>query len=368
MVISRQGGLNLTNRWPGTQMKDVGDRVDNIVRIVEIKIFYSHDPRHPDLYHHPIKLEVYRFRPREGDVLHRRWTTKENVGMVTEMTAFALNNINAAANEVDKFVCEHAFEAIHVAVRESDQIIRETYEMAIDHFRSLPPDAEERNFLAYLFKLWFAMRLTTGSAYISGTDKLDMHPETRPGYPLGNKISLPRMITAQVDSILATKFLKNGAAKVSKYLENYLRSNNPKYWFTLYLATFILLHEISVATKDRGRYARENQLPTRFSLPFVVRDQHFSANNLLAHWHYYKTETDPSNVEAWKLQKTPMSSLNDTQKAFVWRWWHWMRTPGVLEQLVPEGQREQEAQWENPLYFVAQMFMPQWKEKAIFPG
>lgn len=368
MVLSRQGGLGMTTRWSGTLMKDVGDRVDDLVRVVELKIFYSHHPQRLDLCHHPIRFAVHRFRPKEGDVLHRKWKTRDNVPMTTEMTPFALNDINQSAADLEQFISDHVFEAMRSAVQDSELIIRETYEMAIDYFMSLEPDHEERIFLGHLFRLWFAMRLTTGSAYISGQDRLDMFPETHPDYPLGDRISLPRMITAQVDSILSTKFLKPGTTKVTKCLEKFLRSNDPAYWFSLYLSIFIILHEISVATKDRGRYARDNQLPTRFSLPSVVRDQHFGANNLLAHWHYYKTEIDPSNVESWKLHKSSMGRMSQSQRVFVWRWWQWMRRPGMLESLCPDGQREQEARWEDPLFFACQIYMPGWKEKAVYQG
>lgn len=127
----------MTSRWNGTMMKDVGDRVDDVVRIVELKIFYSHHPRQVDLYHHPIRLEVHRFRPREGDVLHRRWKTRDNLPMTTEMTPFALSDINKTAAELGDFISEHVFEAMRVAVRESDVIVRETYDVAIKYFQSL---------------------------------------------------------------------------------------------------------------------------------------------------------------------------------------------------------------------------------------
>ena len=238
--------------------------------------------------------------------------------------------------------------------------------MAIKYFQSLKPGDERHTFLSHLFRLWFAMRLTTGSAYISGPDKLDMVPETRPDYPLGDRISLPRMITAQFDSILTTKFLKPGTTHVTRFLEKSLKQNNPENFFVLYLSIFIILHEISVATKDRGRYARDNQLAVRFSIPQMVSKQHFGAVNLLAHWQYYKTEKDPLSTEPWKMHKSKMACLTEEQKDFVFRWWHWMRQPGMIERLCPDEEREQMAQWEEPLYFVCQMYMPSWRERTFF--
>lgn len=180
-----------------------------------------------------------------------------------------------------------------------------------------------------------------------------MEPELRPGYPLGDRISLPRMVTAQIDSILTTKIIQDETTKLKRELSDLFKSNNPQYWFTLYVATFILLHEISVATQDRGRYARQNQLPvsfdvrisgrsfastdsvghpkTRFSLPSLVAAQHRSATSLLAHWHYFKSGRDPRNTEMHDTERTPMKYLTQEQKHVIWPWWRRMTDPGGLK-------------------------------------
>jgi hypothetical protein len=89
-----------------------------------------------------------------------------------------------------------------------------------------------------------------------------MTPPEDDSYPLRNpwtgekEVSLPRLIIAQFDSIQNQRILPAQLKKVLHDLENYSSSSKEE-WFTMYLAIFMLLHEISVASKDRYRWARE---------------------------------------------------------------------------------------------------------------
>jgi len=102
------------------------------------------------------------------------------------------------------------------------------------------------------------------------------------------------MVTAQVDCIL-TKFLKALSKDVLAALESMLSSNNAKLWFTIYVATFILLHEVSFNSLERWRTARDKDDQRPFTLPDFVQELHDGANVVLAYWQYYKTSIDPSD-------------------------------------------------------------------------
>lgn len=99
----------------------------------------------------------------------------------------------------------------------------------------------------------------TGSAWICGEETLGMEPNPDPTYPLRNKLSLPRMIVAQFDSIQCDIILKKSAPSVLRQLLDFIYGNNPSNWFTIYLVIFMLLHEISHSTKDRRRHALQNR-------------------------------------------------------------------------------------------------------------
>ena len=101
----------------------------------------------------------------------------------------------------------------------------------------------------------------TGSSWICGEETLGIQRNQNANYPLGNKLSLPRTIIAQFDSIQSEIILKRSAPLVLKRLVEFIYSNNPSCWFTMYLAIFMLLHEISHSTQDRYRHARQNLAP-----------------------------------------------------------------------------------------------------------
>ena len=86
-----------------------------------------------------------------------------------------------------------------------------------------------------------------------------MEPEIEDtSYPLFDKVSTPRMIIAQFDSINGLKQLAPLRRELLTRLEGWVSSTKPKYWFTIYLTCFILLHEVSQGCEDRYRHARAN--------------------------------------------------------------------------------------------------------------
>ena len=84
-----------------------------------------------------------------------------------------------------------------------------------------------------------------------------MKPETKDEtYPLFGKVSLPRMIIAQFDSINSTRMLNIYGRKVLRDLEAYVFRNQSTWWWTIYLCFFIFLREASWISGDRYRHAR----------------------------------------------------------------------------------------------------------------
>jgi hypothetical protein len=104
----------------------------------------------------------------------------------------------------------------------------------------------------------------TGSAWIAGDEKLGMAPPEDDDYPLKNpetgekEVSLPRIIVAQFDCIQNEAILGKLSKKVLHKIQKYLSSSPGGVWFTMYLVVFMLLHEVSIASKDRRRYALAN--------------------------------------------------------------------------------------------------------------
>lgn len=114
----------------------------------------------------------------------------------------------------------------------------------------------------------------TGSDHICGDDKLGILPERDPEYPLRDRISLPRMITAQMDKIFTDQVLKKYTDGLREGLEELVRvRHDHQAWLTIYVIFFLILYDIGFICRDRRRHAIQNWVTdvTRFSSLFSCR-------------------------------------------------------------------------------------------------
>jgi hypothetical protein len=163
----------------------------------------------------------------------------------------------------------------------------------------------------------------SGSVEIIGEDKLNMESAANPN----GSVWLPRMIVAQWDGIQNERILKNLTKNVLSRLDKYLTKKDHRAWFTVYLVVFLFLHEVSVASKDRLRWAKENASLFSWSrearygsgkLGRFVEHLQASTNTLLAHWEYYKAGIDLQSFD-WDARHDlrQLGSLTQEQADFV---------------------------------------------------
>ncbi|UNI17769.1 hypothetical protein JDV02_004089 [Purpureocillium takamizusanense] len=399
-VLYRKGGLNLTDRWNGTAMKDVGDRVNpQDVRTIHFTI---------DICKQPITVQVVRFSARPGDVTARYWFVRErglaeDVRKKKDLEPYCLSNIWDTANYFETYIVDNAIPSMlqanlpsqhpyGIGRLASQDVIKRTYVAAVEYYASLEDQVDttsgkaansEKKLLGNLFILWFATRHTAGSAYICGQETLGMKPELKDDtYPLYGKVSLPRMILAQFDSINHTKLLSKYGRKVLQDLEQFLFRNNGRWWWTIYLCVFILLHEASFISADRYRHARNNLgAKFRYSIPKFVEELQEGCNNILTHWHYYNCRGWPNPNEPWDRHQSFLAELSSTQYDLVMEtmadpriqrqldvWKRYKLENGHVER--PESQvtaaqtlyvgTQAQFDWDHPFYWISQIFEEDW--------
>lgn len=410
VVWSRDGGLKLTQRWQGTDVKDIPARA--ISRDIEpchtvgIKIFFTDQGKGPNLgktveshlFHIPVEVEVHKFDPQEGDVLDRFWT--KHVGGVphqvpVRMKPYCLVKVERTRKVLEDYFYRYAPEAVEQRAKDENAspMVRDMFGLALEHWRSLPDDHQEKSLMRALFQLWFAMRFSTGSAFLDdsmGKDVLDMKAEKDEHAPSHGKISVPRMITAQIDSINAKYITKKLSKLVLAQLEAFYRGNNPGLWLTLFLSTFIFLHEVGHSTRDRWRHARQSNHAERYTHPLFVEDLHHGANIVLIHWQYYKSNISPAS-SGWRVDTRPRDKveaelseakksktddgakkskpskpkvlLTPDQKETVEKWWADMkeRNAEFPSMLSGGADKNQPCAWEDPMYYLLQMLHENWR-------
>src|SRR3954465_15807375 len=121
------------------------------------------------------------------------------------------------------------------------------------------------------------MRIETRSEFIVGNEKLEMTEQRwDPDASNYGKILCPPVLTAQTMLIMENYILNPLKIEVLKTLENMILKHDPRNWFTIYLSTFILLHNASLFTSAAAAQARKHQLKVHivFRRGFVTRYEH----------------------------------------------------------------------------------------------
>ncbi len=77
----------------------------------------------------PIKLEVRKFIPADGDVLERKWVDGQ-VHKTKQVEPYAIKNMTMAAQEVRRYISENVHPCLVTFLEDHDRLVRETYLLA----------------------------------------------------------------------------------------------------------------------------------------------------------------------------------------------------------------------------------------------
>ncbi|KIL90395.1 hypothetical protein FAVG1_06126 [Fusarium avenaceum] len=394
IVLYRSGGLNLTRRWKSIEMRDIPDRLVMSPLTIEIS---------QNLCEKPFFIEVVRFIPREGDVTARFWT-KNLMGKETtqkkELEPYCLLSIHDTADKLRQYIIDNALSSFLHTVQldcESEPesgLIMKTYLTVMSRYMTLhkeqstgkklsQDEEKEVGILGNLFILWCAIQYTVGSLHINGKETLGMAPETvDKTYPLYGKVSVPRMIVAQFDTLNYNGVLERYKEKLLKDIDWLFSQDKSRWWFTIYLIVFVLLRETSRMTADRYRHARANHgSKLRYSIPAFVEGLHDSCNNILTHWHYYNCNIWPrhSSIDNKRgdhfenLATEQLNLVRQTRKApevkkHLSIWKRYKAENGKVDKITLSQDagsvryigKQDKFDWDHPLYWVAQMFEKDW--------
>jgi len=122
---------------------------------------------------------------------------------------------------------------------------------------------EEGVLMGNFLRLWFAIRRTHTVEHIVSKDTLDMEPMQDKSCPLAGKIPLPPVMIQQLDMILTLGILQPLRKKVLDDLQKLIMSNKPSSWLTVYLTTFMSLHQCATICAENYRNARRQGLRVR---------------------------------------------------------------------------------------------------------
>jgi predicted lysophospholipase L1 biosynthesis ABC-type transport system permease subunit len=114
-----------------------------------------------------------------------------------------------------------------------------------------------------IFRMWFAIMITTETAWLEGPDTEDLRP-VESSYPLAaGRVLRPPVSIEQWDFLITLRVIIPLRKKVLADLQQLVLSNKPQAFTTVFLCTFMLLHLCSMWSADRYRHAVKHDSPVR---------------------------------------------------------------------------------------------------------
>ncbi|KAL5345859.1 hypothetical protein ACLOAV_008885 [Pseudogymnoascus australis] len=344
-------GLEWSQRWSNRTLKEMGTWANGETITIQVSEGYTSTP---------LKLVVSKFKPLKGDVLERSWVSNEGVKKRVAVPAYAIKDLAAARDAYKNYINQGGAEFFQGALDPKDKFLWTTYSMALITSNDANVPMAERNLLRMVLQLWVAIRLNTKSTNIVGPETLGMPTDIFDAtHPTPGRIPIPPVMGNQIELILSRDIQDPLRNDILEALQKLIYSNKPGCWFTIYLCTFILLHNCSMITKHDSAYARKHGLQVRFARPAMVAEYHAGATALLAHFHLCNKGSYPFSAAAGeRADILTNAGLTDSQKKFI------EMTRKFVQSRADrfEGFRWIEA-FDDDYYFISQLYEQNWKPR-----
>ena len=251
-------GHEWTNRWKDSVVDDIGtwDAADD--RFIEVTEGYTGQS---------VPLKVRRFRPLEGDRVDRSWVSG-GVRRSVKIPPFAIVDMESAKSAFDAYIKSGLVNCCKTLLGAREKLLWQTYTLAIKTVQNSSTSETDRKLIKSTLELWMSVRLTTKSFMIVSDDTLGMPQDLIQDEenPLHNKIPLPPVMGAQIDSVLIHQIQPRLRRSTLEDLQKMTQDKKQKTWLTTYLVTFILLHNIALITKHDADYAKKHGMKVRWAL------------------------------------------------------------------------------------------------------
>ena len=204
-----------------------------------------------------VTLQVRRFVPVAGDRTKRSWVVN-GVKRSVEIPPYAIADMELARTQYRTYVDTgpRLMEMCKRILGPQNKLLWRTYMMAFQVLQDPHTPLNQQNLLKKTLELWMSIRLSTKSCFLVGDEVLGMSSEILSNAgPLQGNAPLPPVMGAQIDSILINDLqlqLRHVALDMHQKMTTENKLNT---WFTQYLTTFILLHNISLVIKHDASYA-----------------------------------------------------------------------------------------------------------------
>ncbi|KAI1157156.1 hypothetical protein F4825DRAFT_467981 [Nemania diffusa] len=339
-------GHEWTRRWVEGVPDDISHWASPETRNVKVTEGYTD---------YAVELRVRQFVPQDGDSLERSWV-HDGVRKRVVIPAYAIVNLEEAKSAYSNYITKSLPESCKKILNGKDKLVMATYWAALRAARDPTTDEKERELLKKALHLWMAVRMTTKSTVIVGEETLGMTPDMMDETsPLQGKIPLPPVMGAQIELVLIHQIQSNLRREMLENLQTMTQANKQHTWFTTYLITFILLHNVSLLCQHDTGYARKHGMKTRFAREDMVREYQLGANILLAYFHYCNKGIYPFSAECKEQDLTALAALSEQSATFI------RQTKAHVEKTKKSWAKLRETNdYENDFYYTSQLYEENW--------
>lgn len=241
-------GYEWTRRWVEGIPDDISQWASLETRTVKVTEGYTEQT---------VELRVRQFVPQDGDRLDRSWFHNGAQKQV-RIPPYAIVNLEEAKRTYDNYIKQWLPECCKRVLAGKDKLLLITYGTAIKASKDPSIDPKESALLRKALQLWMAIRLTTKSTIIIGDETLGMSHDIMDDSPLRGCIPLPPVMGAQIELILIHQIQASLRREMLENLQTMTQANKNQTWFTTYLVTFILLHNVALLCQHDAGYARKH--------------------------------------------------------------------------------------------------------------
>ncbi|KAI0890616.1 uncharacterized protein GGS22DRAFT_15894 [Annulohypoxylon maeteangense] len=345
-------GYEWTRRWIEGIPDDISQWESMDIKRVKVTEGYTNQP---------IELRVRRFIPQEGDKLERSWVHDGNRKNVN-IPPYAIVNLEEAKSIYIEYIRQGLPECCKKVLLGKDRLLIATYGAAIKASRDQAIDPKESALLKKALQLWMAIRLTTKSTIIVGDETLGMPLDIMDDTsPLRGCIPLPPVMGAQIELVLIHQIQSSLRREMLENLQTMTQANKHQTWFTTYLITFILLHNVALLCQHDAGYARKHgiKLQSRFAREEMVREYQMGANILLAYFHYCNKNIYPFSTKCKEQDLSTIAELDETQIKLI------QFTRSNIEKYKRHWAKiRQTEDYENDFYYISQMYEENWTPQS----
>ncbi|KAI0175655.1 hypothetical protein GGR52DRAFT_322585 [Hypoxylon sp. FL1284] len=329
-------GYEWTRRWVEGIPDDISQWASVETRKVRVTEGYTQQA---------VELRVRQFVPQDGDRLDRSWFHNGTQRRV-RIPPYAIVNLDEAKATYNNYIQQCLGECCKKVLAGKDRLLLVTYGMAIRASNSPSLDPKESALLRKALQLWMAIRLTTKSTIIVGEETLgmprDIMDETS---PQKGCIPLPPVMGAQIELILIHQIQVNLRREMLENLQSMTQANKHKTWFTTYLVTFILLHNVALLCQHDASYARKHGIKSRFAREEMVRE--------------YQMGVHPFSPSCKDKELKSLAELDDIEMRTI------QQTKTCAERYKKYWEKiRQSGDYENDFYYISQLYETNWTPQS----